>query len=150
MVQQLVALVLARLNELWIWLLITKGLLLAHLVPSRHESRTTWESISRDDWTTILDSILLLSGDRSFYEEFGKEQIDMQKVVRKISYMQAGRAAACITAPMVTVPESPANKDHWGHLIWMFCNFREEVTGEAAEEIAGEVAEEEDEEEDEE
>jgi signal recognition particle receptor subunit beta len=138
MVEKLVALVRRQIN--WVMDLVddhersASGAFGAVRHSSRRESRITWESISLDDWTTILDSILLLSCDRSFCEEFGKEQIDMQKVVRKISYMQAGRAAACVTAPMVTVPESPADKDHWGHLIWMFCNFREEVAGEAAEE----------------
>jgi hypothetical protein len=39
---------------------------------SRHGHLPTWESISLDDWTTILESILLLSGYRSFCEEFGK------------------------------------------------------------------------------
>jgi hypothetical protein len=109
---------------------------------SRHGHLPTWESISLDDWTTILDSILLLSCRRSFCEEFGKEYIEMHKVIRNISsQMQTGRAAACVTPPMVTVPESPANKNHWGHLIWMFCNFREGETEEAPEEVAEEAAE---------
>jgi GTPase SAR1 family protein len=96
---------------------------------SRHGHPTTWESISLDDWTTILDSILLLSCDRSFCEEFGKEKIEIHKVIRRIcGYMQAGRATTCTPTPKVTVPEFPANPDHWGHLIWMFCNFMEEKT----------------------
>lgn len=66
----------------------------------------------------------------------------MQKMFREIcSYMQAGRAAACVPPPMVTVPESPSNKDYWVHLIRMFCNFKEQVAGEAVEEEDEEEAE---------
>jgi hypothetical protein len=57
----------------------------------------------------------------------------MNKVIRKCSHMQAGRAAACVTPPMMTVPGSPANENHWGHLI---CNFIEGVPEELAEEVA--------------
>jgi hypothetical protein len=111
--------------------------------PVRHSSRygsiATWESISLEDWTNILESILLLSGGQSFCEEFGKETIDMRIVVRKIwTHTQARRA--CAIAPVVIVPESLADKDHWGHLVWMFCNFKKEVHGKVAREVAGEVA----------
>jgi hypothetical protein len=119
MVEKLVALV--RPPGRWVMDLVDdRGMLLAHLAPSmRHSSRhghLTGKPAFHSMTGLLFDSILLLSFDRKLLRGFGKK-IDMQKIFRKISsYMQAGRAAACVTHGDGAIPSTRSLRP----LIWMF------------------------------
>lgn len=116
----------------------------------------TWNNLSPDDWVTIMNSILLMAHDKHFAVSFGPEmnEFDLHKAdklslqsmgrtrdVRK-EYMAGGYVKGVFvpTDPtkysllrQVEMPESPANEEHWGHLAWMFCQFKRGLEGQKGE-----------------
>eukprot|EP00544_Gedaniella_sp_CCMP2646_P015827 CAMPEP_0202486258 /NCGR_PEP_ID=MMETSP1361-20130828/4862_1 /ASSEMBLY_ACC=CAM_ASM_000849 /TAXON_ID=210615 /ORGANISM="Staurosira complex sp., Strain CCMP2646" /LENGTH=781 /DNA_ID=CAMNT_0049115339 /DNA_START=490 /DNA_END=2835 /DNA_ORIENTATION=+ len=106
-----------------------------------------WTNLSPDDWMTIANSILILLHNTHFAQNFGREanELDLMKAfgislgrgsdVRK-NYL-AGAYVDGVFNPndptkyslvrQVEMPVSPADEQHWGHLAWMFCQFKQDL-----------------------
>ena len=109
----------------------------------------SWTNLSPDDWMTIVNSILLLAHNTHFAQNFGREanELDLIKAfgislgrggdVRK-KYLSGEYIDGVFTPSdptkyslvrQVEMPESPADEQHWGHLAWMFCQFKQDLEG---------------------
>lgn len=109
----------------------------------------SWTNLSPDDWMTIVNSILLLAHNAHFAQNFGREanELDLIKAfgfplgrgrdVRK-QYLSGEYIDGVFTPSdptkyslvrQVEMPESPADEQHWGHLAWMFCQFKQDLEG---------------------
>ena len=113
----------------------------------------SWTNLSPDDWMTIANSILLLLHDTHFAQNFGPEanELDLIKAqafgmslrtggvddVRK-KYLAGVYVDGAFTPSdptkyslvrQVEIPESLADEQHWGHLAWMFCQFKQDLEG---------------------
>ena len=96
----------------------------------------SWEAVSLDNWTAILDSVLLVSHYKWFCETFGVEIIAMQRVIQTIERtiackaMQWGEPTSgrgYYNRTEVTVTRALTDPKHWGHIIWSACRFATEL-----------------------
>jgi GTPase Era involved in 16S rRNA processing len=109
----------------------------------------SWTNLSPDDWMTIANSILILLHNTHFAQNFGREanELDLMKAfgmslgrggdVRK-NYLAGAYVNGVFTPSdptkyslvrQVEMPVSPADEQHWGHLAWMFCQFKQDLEG---------------------
>lgn len=158
------------------------------------EDTSAWTTLSPVDWSNIFESILLLSYDRRFCEEFGREKIMLERVSRQADAIWSTKAtqfgqcplckgvlvaldsrdfsiachscqkvfvygkdtgSSCVpegygvirrpnqsnvawlkanwkTVPTrdltkVRIPESLADPDHFGHVVFKYCEFKREL-----------------------
>lgn len=119
---------------------------------------TSWDDMTPRDWITVIDSIMLMSYNKYFCENFGAEIVELKWLDRTGKFVDFHNAASsnrfdCIAAansddeldrmliselaakddsdPManatrISVPDSPSDAKHWGHMIWLFGEFMNE------------------------
>ena len=119
---------------------------------------TSWDDMTPRDWITVIDSIMLMSYNKYFCENFGAEIVELKWLDRTGKFVDLHNAASsnrfdCIAAansddeldrmlnselaakdnsdPManttrISVPDSPSDAKHWGHMIWLFVEFMNE------------------------
>ena len=119
---------------------------------------TSWDDMAPRDWITVIDSIMLMSYNKYFCENFGAEIAELKWLDRTGKFVDFHNAASsnrfdCIAAansddeldrmlnselaakddsdPManatrISVPDSPSDAKHWGHMIWLYGEFMNE------------------------
>lgn len=101
----------------------------------------SWNNIYPKDWSAIMSSILVMKYNKYFCENFSKEIAEIewrQRLPPVFDLCITCRKTTCPCAknaisPSIRsaayfrhdIPSRPANPEHWGHLIWLFCKFME-------------------------
>ena len=116
-------------------------------------AKPTWQGLSPHDWKVIASSLLLCSQHDAFVEDFAKQKIELEQMLaectailtvakygqsnsnelKKLNEFMAGSFVDDAFIPSneikhklvvrLSIPESPANPSHWGHLVWKYCQF---------------------------
>jgi len=88
---------------------------------------SAWEYMSPRDWSTAISSILLMKHNKHFCENFGQQIADLEWLVHSPgefnSIKRVHNKSPSISDINITVPDSPSDPKHWGHLVWMFCEY---------------------------
>jgi hypothetical protein len=113
--------------------------------------KSVWYDLSLADFKIVFDSILLMSYHKAFCLNFGPEKVRMDSIVRRyesllMCFCLSNSGCSNLIAAMAGTYNDvgqfvPNNKDlydmfvrfkmpdqisdarHWGHLVWLFCNF---------------------------
>lgn len=107
-------------------------------------SLTKWSDMAPRDWSTIVSSVLLLSRNEHFYTRFGQEVADLEwlgrmgqfsnlQIAQQYRQYEKGQYVNGEFVPNnphlyaravhLKVPATIEDKNHWGHLAWLFCKF---------------------------
>lgn len=94
---------------------------------------------SPQEWNAILSSVLLMKYSKYFCENFGREILALewrQRMPLSFDFCTSCETANCgctkdaMSPPLPgtesilnSIPSSPSNPEHWGHLIWLLCKF---------------------------
>eukprot|EP00980_Cylindrotheca_fusiformis_P002635 scaffold618_cov130-Cylindrotheca_fusiformis.AAC.39 len=88
-----------------------------------------WETLAPSDWDTIFFSIQLLSYDKRFCEEFGRELILLNVRMAQVwkarcRSCRVDEHCSCGTFPsQIEVPDSISDPNHFGCLAKKYCDF---------------------------
>jgi len=104
-------------------------------------SNIAWYIVNLRCWSDIVNSIFLMRHNRHFCEHFGKaisdlewtrwkqnvtdDPIETKKCFNCRKQMPLPSALVAARKRSSRIPDHVSDPDHWGHLIWMFCNFLE-------------------------
>jgi hypothetical protein len=78
-----------------------------------------WKGLSRREKVVMCHSILLFKYDKLFCQHFGREIIRLEGVLHDIP--SGCRCNNELLDNRVKIPSSASNEDHWGNLVWQFC-----------------------------
>jgi hypothetical protein len=80
----------------------------------------TWKCLYPRDQQIMLSSILLLKYNKIFCEQFSSQILDLEWYQGK-PYIEKNKDNNC-DDHYIIVPSNPSSKEHFGHLIWLYCN----------------------------
>mmetsp|Transcript_9610 Transcript_9610/g.13423 ORF Transcript_9610/g.13423 Transcript_9610/m.13423 type:complete len:656 (-) Transcript_9610:280-2247(-) len=87
----------------------------------------SWNNMSPRDWSTAISSILLMTHSKHFCENFGQQIADLQWLVHTPdkfnSVNRVRNQQQSLVGVNLKVPDSPSDPNHWGHIVWMFCEY---------------------------
>lgn len=119
---------------------------------------TSWDDMSPRDWISVIDSIMLMSYNKYFCENFGAEIAELKWLDRTGKFIDFHYASSSAkydvieaansddeldrmlnselaekddsnqmtNAMRISVPDSPSDAKHWGHMTWLFGEFMNE------------------------